>query len=117
MRGAAGGPSVAEPSERKGARTVRVNVRYFQQQKEQGIPIVMLTAYDATMARIAEQAGISVLLVGDTLGMVVQGHDTTVPVTLDEMLYHTRLTVRGTGRAFIIGDLTFMTYYIRSGRA
>jgi 3-methyl-2-oxobutanoate hydroxymethyltransferase len=62
--------------------TVRVNVSYFQQLKTQGIPIVMLTAYDATTARIAEQAGIQVLLVGDTLGMVVQGHDTTIPVTL-----------------------------------
>jgi 3-methyl-2-oxobutanoate hydroxymethyltransferase len=92
-------------------------VRYFQQQKEKGIPIVMLTAYDATMARIAEQAGVPVLLVGDTLGMVVQGHDTTVPVTLEEMLYHTRLVVRGTQRAFIVGDLPFMTYNISSDQA
>jgi 3-methyl-2-oxobutanoate hydroxymethyltransferase len=115
--GVAGGLSVVEPPERKGAQTVRVSVRYFQQQKEQGIPIVMLTAYDATMARIAEQAGVQVLLVGDTLGMVVQGHDTTVPVTLDEMLYHTRLVVRGTERAFIVGDLPFMTYNISSDQA
>src|SRR5262245_32191990 len=77
----------------------------------------MLTAYDATTARIAEQAGIQVLLVGDTLGMVVQGHDTTVPVTLDEMLYHTRLVVRGTERAFVIGDLPFMTYNISADQA
>ena len=97
--------------------TVRVNVSYFQQHKTQGIPIVMLTAYDATTARIAEQAGIQVLLVGDTLGMVVQGHDTTIPVTLDEMLYHTRLVVRGTERAFIIGDLPFMTYNISADQA
>ena len=96
---------------------MRVSVRYFQQQKEQGIPIVMLTAYDATMARIAEQAGVHVLLVGDTLGMVVQGHDTTIPVTLDEMLYHTRLVVRGTERAFVIGDLPFMTYNVSSDQA
>jgi 3-methyl-2-oxobutanoate hydroxymethyltransferase len=97
--------------------TVRVNVSYFQQHKTQGRPIVMLTAYDATTARIAEQAGIQVLLVGDTLGMVVQGHDTTVPVTLDEMLYHTRLVVRGTDRAFVIGDLPFMTYNISTDQA
>jgi len=96
---------------------VRVSVRYFQQQKEKAVPIVMLTAYDATMARIAEQAGIQVLLVGDTLGMVVQGHDTTLPVTLDEMLYHTRLVVRGTERAFIIGDMPFMTYNISPDQA
>ena len=96
---------------------MRINVSYFQQLKTKGIPIVMLTAYDATTARIAEQAGIQVLLVGDTLGMVVQGHDTTVPVTLDEMLYHTRLVVRGTERAFVIGDLPFMTYNISADQA
>jgi 3-methyl-2-oxobutanoate hydroxymethyltransferase len=101
----------------KGVQTVRINVSYFQQLKTKGIPIVMLTAYDATAARIAEQAGIQVLLVGDTLGMVVQGHDTTVPVTLDEMLYHTRLVVRGTERAFVIGDLPFMTYNISTDQA
>jgi 3-methyl-2-oxobutanoate hydroxymethyltransferase len=92
-------------------------VSYFQQHKIQGIPIVMLTAYDATTARLAEQAGIQILLVGDTLGMVVQGHDTTVPVTLDEMLYHTRLVVRGTERAFVIGDLPFMTYNVSTEQA
>lgn len=96
---------------------MRINVRYFQHQKERGSPIVMLTAYDATTARIAEQAGIDVLLVGDTLGMVVQGHDTTVPVTLEEMLYHTRTVVRGTERAFIVGDLPFMTYNISADQA
>lgn len=96
---------------------MRITVRYFQQHKEQGIPIVMLTAYDATMARIAEQAGVHVLLVGDTLGMVVQGHDTTIPVTLDDMLYHTRLVVRGTERAFVIGDMPFMTYNVSADQA
>ena len=96
---------------------MRVSVSYFQQHKTKGIPIVMLTAYDATTARLAEQAGIQILLVGDTLGMVVQGHDTTVPVTLDEMLYHTRLVVRGTERAFVIGDLPFMTYNISADQA
>jgi 3-methyl-2-oxobutanoate hydroxymethyltransferase len=97
--------------------TVRVSVSYFQQHKTKGLPIVMLTAYDATTARLAEQAGIQILLVGDTLGMVVQGHDTTVPVTLEEMLYHTRLVVRGTERAFVIGDLPFMTYNISADQA
>jgi 3-methyl-2-oxobutanoate hydroxymethyltransferase len=92
-------------------------VSYFQQQKAKHLPIAMLTAYDATMARLAEQGGIDVLLVGDTLGMVVQGHDTTVPVTLEEMLYHTRLVVRGTEHAFVIGDLPFMTYNISADQA
>ena len=96
---------------------MRTSVRYFQQHKEQGIPIVMLTAYDATSARLAEQAGIEVLLVGDTLGMVIQGHDTTLPVTLDEMLYHTRLVVRGTEKAFVVGDLPFMTYNVSPEQA
>jgi 3-methyl-2-oxobutanoate hydroxymethyltransferase len=96
---------------------VRINVTYFQQQKERGLPIVMLTAYDATSARLAEKAGIPVLLVGDTLGMVVQGHDTTLPVTLDAMLYHTRLVVRGTEKAFVVGDLPFMTYNLSPEQA
>jgi 3-methyl-2-oxobutanoate hydroxymethyltransferase len=96
---------------------VRTSVTYFQQQKERGIPLVMLTAYDATSARLAEKAGIQVLLVGDTLGMVVQGHDTTLPVTLDDMLYHTRMVVRGTETAFIIGDMPFMTYNLSPEQA
>lgn len=96
---------------------MRTSVTYFQDRKEQGIPIVMLTAYDATSARLAEKAGIEVLLVGDTLGMVVQGHETTLPVTLDEMLYHTRLVVRGTQKAFVVGDLPFMTYNLSPEQA
>ena len=91
------------------ARTGHMTTTKLRAMKERGEKIVMLTAYDATTARIAEQAGIQVLLVGDTLGMVVQGHDTTVPVTLDEMLYHTRLVVRGTERAFVIGDRPELT--------
>lgn len=96
---------------------MRLNVSYFQQHKAQHTPIVMLTAYDATMARLAEQAGIDVLLVGDTLGMVVQGHETTIPVTLEEMLYHTRMVVRGTTRAFVVGDLPFLTYHVSAEQA
>lgn len=96
---------------------MRTSVTYFQQQKERSIPIVMLTAYDATSARLAEQAGIHVLLVGDTLGMVVQGHETTLPVTLADMLYHTRLVVRGTETAFVVGDMPFMTYNLSSEQA
>ncbi|HEY7496825.1 MAG TPA: 3-methyl-2-oxobutanoate hydroxymethyltransferase, partial [Candidatus Tectomicrobia bacterium] len=96
---------------------MRTTVRYFRQQKQRGVPIAMLTAYDATTARIAEKAGIRVLLVGDTLGMVVQGHSTTLPVTLEEMLYHTRLVVRGTENAFVIGDLPFMTYNVSAEQA
>jgi 3-methyl-2-oxobutanoate hydroxymethyltransferase len=117
VRGLIGWRRKMETQLRKGVQPVRISVSYFQQQKAKNLPIVMLTAYDATTARIAEQAGIQVLLVGDTLGMVVQGHDTTVPVTLDEMLYHTRLVVRGTERAFVIGDLPFMTYNVSTDQA
>jgi 3-methyl-2-oxobutanoate hydroxymethyltransferase len=96
---------------------MRINVSHFQKQKNSQIPITMLTAYDATTAKLAEMAGIKTLLVGDSLGMVIQGHQTTVPVTLDEMLYHTKMVVRGTEKAFIIGDMPFMSYNISSDQA
>lgn len=96
---------------------MRTTVSYFQKQKNNQLPITMLTAYDATTARLAEMAGIKTLLVGDSLGMVIQGHQTTIPVTLDEMLYHTRMVVRGTEKAFVIADMPFMTYNISSDQA
>lgn len=89
---------------------MRTTVSYFQKQKEAGIPLTMLTAYDATSARIAERAGIRTLLVGDSLGMVVQGHENTIPVTLEDIIYHTRMVIRGTQEAFVISDMPFMTY-------
>lgn len=90
----------------------RLTIRDIQKLKDEGEPIVMLTAYDATSARVGEQAGVPVLLVGDTLGMVVQGHDSTLPVTLDHMLYHTEIVSRVTTKPLIVGDLPFMTYSI-----
>lgn len=72
--------------------------------------ITMLTAYDATFARILDEAGVEMLLVGDSLGMVIQGQATTIPVTLDEIVYHTRCVVRGCKRAMVIADLPFMSY-------
>lgn len=80
--------------------------------KSRGERITMLTAYDWTMARLLDRAGIDVLLVGDSLGMVVLGHPTTVPVTLDMMVHHTRAVSRGTERALVVADLPFMTYQI-----
>lgn len=77
----------------------------------------MMTAYDATSARLCEQAEIPVLLVGDTLGMVVQGHPSTIPVTLDQMIYHCAIVVRSTERPLIVGDLPFMTYSIHPEQA
>jgi len=72
----------------------------------------MLTAYDFTFARIFESAGIDLILVGDSLGNVVQGADTTLPVTLDEMVYHTRLVARGVSRSMVIGDMPFGSYQV-----
>src|SRR5262245_15553508 len=78
--------------------------------KQAGERITMLTAYDASFARLLDHAQIDVLLVGDSLGMVVQGHDTTLPVTLDQMVYHCAAVARGTERAHLVGDMPFGTY-------
>ena len=91
-------------------KTSRVTIHTLRAQKQRGERITMLTAYDATFARLLDEAGIDVLLVGDSLGMVVQGHDTTLPVTLDEVIYHCRAVARGARRAQIVGDMPFMSY-------
>ena len=85
----------------------RVTVRSLASRKAKGELYTMLTAYDFTFARIFDAAGVDVLLVGDSLGNVVQGHDTTLPVTVEEVVYHTRLVVRGVRRAMIFGDMPF----------
>lgn len=90
----------------------RVTVPTLQQMKEQGEKIAMLTAYDFTFAQLMDQAGMDAILVGDSLGMVVQGHETTLPVTMDEMVYHTRLVRRGVQRALLVADLPFMSYQV-----
>ena len=91
-------------------KTSKVTIHTLRQMKERGDKIAMLTAYDATFARLLDEAGADVLLVGDSLGMVVQGHDTTLPVTLDEIAYHCRAVVRGARRAHVVGDMPFMSY-------
>ena len=91
-------------------KTTKVTIQTLRQMKERGDKIAMLTAYDATFARLLDEAGADVLLVGDSLGMVVQGHDTTLPVTLDEIAYHCRAVVRGARRAHVVGDMPFMSY-------
>jgi len=95
----------------KSAREHRVTVPSLQKRKGRD-PIAMLTAYDFAFARIFDAAGIDVLLVGDSLGNVVQGHDTTLPVTLDETIYHTRLVARAAQRALVVADMPFGTFQI-----
>ncbi|MFW5748397.1 MAG: 3-methyl-2-oxobutanoate hydroxymethyltransferase [Chloroflexota bacterium] len=87
----------------------RLTIKDIQKMKDEGERIAMLTAYDAVSARVAEAAGVPLLLVGDTLGMVVQGHDSTIPVTLDHMIYHCEIVTRCTQRPFVVGDMPFMT--------
>jgi 3-methyl-2-oxobutanoate hydroxymethyltransferase len=90
----------------------RVTTRSLAGRKKRGEHITMLTAYDFTFARIFESAGIDLILVGDSLGNVVQGGDTTLPVTLDEMIYHTRLVARAVSRSMVIGDMPFGSYQV-----
>jgi 3-methyl-2-oxobutanoate hydroxymethyltransferase len=85
--------------------------------KQAGERISMLTAYDASFARLLDQAQIDVLLVGDSLGMVVQGHDTTLPVTMDQMVYHCAAVARGTQRAHLVGDMPFGSYQASADEA
>lgn len=90
----------------------RVTVRSLAARKRKAEPFTMLTAYDFTFARIFDEAGVDVLLVGDSLGNVVQGCDTTLPVTLDEVVYHTRIVARGVRRAMVVGDMPFGSYQV-----
>lgn len=80
-------------------------------------PLTMLTAYDYTMARLMDGAGINGILVGDSLGMVFQGHEHTLPVTLEHMIYHTQAVVRGTKQALVVGDMPFMSYHLSPEQA
>jgi 3-methyl-2-oxobutanoate hydroxymethyltransferase len=89
---------------------VPITVRDIRAFKERGERFAMLTAYDAHSARLLDEAGIPLILVGDTLGMVMLGYDSTVPVTMEEMLHHTAAVRRGATNAFVIGDMPFMSY-------
>ncbi|MEO8444346.1 MAG: 3-methyl-2-oxobutanoate hydroxymethyltransferase, partial [Gammaproteobacteria bacterium] len=91
-----------------------VNISTLRAMKAAGEPIACLTAYDASFALLVDRAGADVVLVGDSVGMVVQGHDTTVPVTVQDMIYHCRIVRRGLGRAFLMADMPFMSYTIPS---
>ncbi|MBK6811641.1 MAG: 3-methyl-2-oxobutanoate hydroxymethyltransferase [Sandaracinaceae bacterium] len=89
-----------------------VTVPMLRAMKRAGERITMVTAYDATFAQLFDEAGVDMLLVGDSLGMVVQGLDSTLPVTVDEIVYHCRAVARGTRRAHIVGDMPFMSWQI-----
>ncbi|HIP53556.1 MAG TPA: 3-methyl-2-oxobutanoate hydroxymethyltransferase [Chromatiales bacterium] len=88
----------------------RMTIVDLAEMKAEGEKITSLTAYDATFARVLDSAGIEVLLVGDSLGMVVQGQPTTLPVSVDDMVYHTRAVVRGSRRALVVADMPFLSY-------
>lgn len=89
-----------------------VTLSALQTMHSKGEKIAMLTCYDATFAQVLETAGVDVLLVGDSLGMVLQGHHSTLPVTLDEMVYHTACVARGAKQSFIVADLPFGTFQV-----
>ena len=90
--------------------TPPVTLRTLRAMKADGEPISCITAYDASFAALVDMAGVDIVLVGDSLGMVIQGHETTVPVTMDDMVYHTRAVTSGSWRPFVIADLPFMSY-------
>lgn len=90
--------------------TKKLTIADIKKMKAAGEKITMLTAYDAGFARILEQAGIDMLLVGDSLGMVILGYDSTVPVTMDDMLHHAKAVRRGAGATLVVGDMPFMSY-------
>ena len=91
---------------------MRVTIGQIREMKQKGEKITMLTAYDYVTAKIIDEVGIPLILVGDSLGMVVLGYESTIPVTMEEMLHHTKAVVRGTKNALVVGDMPFMTYHV-----
>ena len=96
---------------------MRFDINQLKTMKSQGEKVVMLTAYDYTTAKIVDQCGVPLILVGDSLGMVVLGYETTIPVTMEDVLHHTKAVVRGSKNAFVIGDMPFMTYQLSTEQA
>jgi 3-methyl-2-oxobutanoate hydroxymethyltransferase len=91
---------------------MRITINQIKEMKQRGEKITMLTAYDYATAKLVDEAEIPLILVGDSLGMVVLGYESTIPVTMEDMLHHTKAVVRGTKKAMVIGDMPFMTYHI-----
>ena len=102
----------ATPSSQK-----RITVRDFLQRKEAGEPLALVTAYDALFGRLVDEAGVDAVLVGDSLGNVVAGLESTLPVTLDQMIYHGAMVRRGVKRAMLIIDMPFLTYQVSAEQA
>jgi len=96
---------------------MRVTINDIKENKLKKEKLVMLTAYDYSTARLVDEAGVPLILVGDSLGMVILGYDSTIPVTMDEMIHHTKAVARGAKQALVIGDMPFMTYHINSSEA
>src|SRR4030043_295430 len=96
---------------------MRVSINAIKEMKTKNEKIVMLTAYDYSTAKLVDEAGIPLILVGDSLGMVMLGYESTIPVTMDEMIHHTKAVARGTKQALVIGDMPFMTYHTNTADA
>jgi len=96
--------------EQRGMTQPPINVSTLQRMKKEGKPIACITAYDASYAALVDKVGVDLVLVGDSLGMVIQGHDTTIPVTVDDIIYHSKTVSRGLSRAFLVADMPFMSY-------
>jgi 3-methyl-2-oxobutanoate hydroxymethyltransferase len=105
-------PSVKKPEERK-----KVTIQLIQAMKTRGEPISMLTAYDYPTALVMDQVGMDIILVGDSLGMVVLGYESTLPVTMDEMIHHSKAVARGAKTALLVGDMPFMSYQTDTAEA
>ncbi len=106
-------PMTSESSSRK----ARASVRRFLEMKREGQRIVVMTAYDFLFAALLEEADVDMILVGDSLGQVVLGHPTTIPVTLDDMIHHARAVRRGAPTSFVVVDLPFMSYQVSAREA
>ncbi|MDD4924479.1 MAG: 3-methyl-2-oxobutanoate hydroxymethyltransferase [Dehalococcoidales bacterium] len=96
---------------------MRTTINQVKAMKQKGEMIAMLTAYDYMTAKIVDAAGVPLILVGDSLGMVILGYESTIPVTIDDMIHHTKAVVRGSKNAMVIGDLPFMSYHINAEQA
>jgi 3-methyl-2-oxobutanoate hydroxymethyltransferase len=96
---------------------MRVTISEIKEMKQRQGKIPMLTAYDYITARMVDEAGVPLILVGDSLGMVMLGYESTIPVTMEEMLHHTKAVVRGAKKALVVGDMPFMTYHVSISEA